>query len=215
MRRITFRRILPVVMSVLSMALWSVELSHQRVQKADSETRKAVARAQGKNPEEGWDLASLGGGPATLAGVYMGVLNLPAGVVAIVPCVLLGLTLTSLFGDSGWIGYAVAAPYALCIVGFWYYFGGALDRLLTPPRTTAKLPDRFEWVAAHGLAVVLLVLAAYSLTWPRILYHHDVGLSQVVTVWGFIGAVVLALKIRQWRALARAAARSAEQSLRA
>lgn len=214
MRRIAFRHVLPILMSMLSIALWSIERAQLRLQEVDSETGKAIARAQGRNPEEGWDLASMtGAGPTTLAGKYMGALNFPAGVVAMVPCALLGLTLIPFFGDSDWIGYVVAFPYALCIVGFWYYFGRALDRLLGPPRPTAVPPDRFEWVGAHALAIVLLFLAVYALTWPRTLYHHDVGFSQLVTVWGFFGALLLAIKIRQWRLLRVTSGR--EQSLRA
>lgn len=198
MRRIAFRRLLPIANLVLATGLILVGNAQRTAEMAECEAGTAWCL-------ESYDLPAL-------SEVAFGI-NAPAVAVSL-PMIFL---LWALVGETMWPVYLSGA---IGIVVFWYLVGRSLDRIrgLLPART--KKPPRLatRLLAWAGLFICPILAVIF---FKRIFgiqgWHgeHDVYNLLGTSIWFVVAAVVLALKLRRWRALARAAASSPGQPLRA
>ncbi|HXE74976.1 MAG TPA: hypothetical protein VNN18_04960 [Candidatus Xenobia bacterium] len=145
-------------------------------------------------------------------------LNFPMLIVAAIAVMILAIPLVLVFGEAEPVFYLAMAPGVVLFLWLWFLFGRMIDRLVSPPNSKMTIPRKFDRVSVQVLAALLIVLAAWAVTWPAklpVMHHHANGLKEAVVIWAAIGAGLLILKVRQWRAMGRAATSTPEQSLRA
>lgn len=210
MHRIAFRCILPIVQLALAVGLLMIgEAQEQTLRAKLREHTAAVARSAQTNSSSvavaGWDLESMWNGYSAPASELCFTINLP-GMLLFLP--IMAALIASGAGEQSWLLYVA---YGLCIVVFWTWVGIWLDRErgLLPTRTK-KLPGVVVRLLAWAGVVLLGGLALFLATVYLTVSIHDFPYLEIsFVVWPTIVAVVLIVRIRRWRVLARSSSSSA------
>lgn len=181
MRRIAFRRLLPITQLVLFLALMWMGLAEEKSRFAGSDAMKAARGPAAKlADEEGWDLRSVWDHyiPAPVQIAFA--INVPAIVLAIPAALLLAPLVSVLPFDASWLFYL---SYAAGVLVFWRLVGVWLDRRrnLVPPRSRPIHPTIVGAVAA--LFVPFCLLMALSST------RHYPILAFGFLLWAFLVAI--------------------------
>ena len=188
MRRIAFRRVLPVLQVALALLLFQL---------AEAERNKPTYVNQGT--EGGWDLSI--DRPQSLVDITLLALYAPA-LLATVPVLIWHP------GRDEWLLYVAAA---LGVVIQWYLVGRAIDRRLADDAFPPPPSSRLRILTWLGLSVSVLLTAifffAYFAGWSP-LFSGELWLG----FWFAIAARAQWKKIAGWRAAARASASSGAQS---
>lgn len=197
MKRIRFRRVLPIVQLALFVALLVVGKQEQRAYEAGREAARVASLSKGETGSEViiWHLLRRYVPPALRIN---GAVNFPVELAA----GLLG-TGSSIKPDSLEMKWVVKG---LGVLVLWFSVGIWLDRRLgLVPAPPQHRPWRIVQVLTK-IACAVCVLFAALMTYVAIYTHHDDHLVYVPSAaWAAFGALVLALLIRRWRQLARSA----------
>ncbi|HSC78229.1 MAG TPA: hypothetical protein VLB32_06675 [Candidatus Acidoferrales bacterium] len=215
MRRIAFRRVLPIIQLALAAGLLLLGHAQEQTLRADNRERE-LARMGPPKPldrsQQGvaWDLESLWDGYTPPAAELCVAINLPGMILSIPLAILLGLAMQAAGIDQGlWLYYVGYAPG---IVLLWWYVGRWLDvrRGLIPLKQQPPPPDR-GYRQARDLVAVFAILAFVMalLCFTRTFRHYPYTVAGFV-LWPGLVSVVYIFEMRRWRALARAAASSSQ-----
>ncbi len=183
MRRIAFRRLLPIVQVALALLL---------IQFVEAERNKPTYVSP--DTEGGWELRTDYYQPTFTETVLLA-LYAPALLAAVVPLLIWHP------GADEWLFHVIAA---CCVAAQWYLVGRAIDRrladlaLASPPSSTLRILTWLSLVVSVMLA--LLFFFAYFAGWSP-LFSAELWLG----FWFAIAARLQWKKIAEWRALARAA----------
>jgi len=222
MRRIAFRRLLPVVQLALAAGLLVLGEAQEQKFRADIREHQ-LARPGSPKPLDrphsdetaGWDLLSLTHPYVPPATQLCEAINLPGVLISIPFAILVGLSMHAAGIPQG--SWLLCVEYAPGIVFLWWYVGRWVDvrrGLIAPKRQPPALEGSYR--RARDLvtlfAILAFLMALLSLT--RGFRHYPYTAAGLV-VWPALVSVVNIFEMRRWRALGGAAASSAQPSLRA
>ena len=205
MRRLAFRRLLPIVQLVLAVGLLIMAETNTQLLLAEIREAKAVAIAS--EGVSGWDLEH--------SSYVMHVENFPGELCFAINWLpftlgfLLWIPFFAFFGEPDWIGKAsIGISFAL-MIPFWFLIGRVIDRHLDLSSVSWKSsPGRLKrWSAAFGI-ILFIALSSWAISWPQGPYPGDRQDRLAVVIWSGFGVLWLVLKLRRWQLLARAAASS-------
>lgn len=215
MRRIAFRRVLPIVQLAIAAGLLVLGEAQEQKLRADIREQQ-LARMGPPKPADGsqsgveWDLLSLTHPYIPPATQLCWALNLPGMLLSIPVAILLGLAMDAAGMQEGsWLLYLAYAPG---IALFWWLVGRWLDirHGLIAPRRQPPAPDKAER-RAHDMVMVFGVLAFLMglLALSRGFRQYPLSAAGFV-LWPVAVSVAYTFEMRRWRALARAAGGSTQ-----
>ncbi|MEE8199701.1 MAG: hypothetical protein V3R29_00900 [Candidatus Acidoferrales bacterium] len=191
MRRVAFRRILPIIQRILAgFLLLAGHLRYEEVTAGWKGTwlEYSTVRFHVYNPPLEFCIA----------------LNLPAVLIG----VMAGGVLSHFFPETPWAGYVGFAIGAIALVGFWYLYGRWLDKQLELPDGAASVGPARIWQAITFPGILISVgIFLWSMSWTLSLHDHpgERTAKFVLEIWSTFFAFSFGLKVWRWRMLARSA----------